>query len=379
MAESYIPEGTDVICTLMQKGPNKIGLGDRTSYVAYKGKNAPLLNISDKKISESFQCKNASKFWGGLQALCAGIAIGAIVVLAVAATVLTGGAAAIFIGAIAFTAGVSLGAGIIGLYKTAHDCDVIKDSTWSLPHDTVRIEGKKALLNRSFISCSKGGKVTIIVDPVIAQNAAEIITSNNQKEVLSHMGSQFVMGIITGATSASPLALAAASPLAVYSYNDAESKEQEQRSQNQERDPFWTQAGDALGDEGRDAAIGLPGDIYETAAELTTHNQTVYQEIRDLGTLAATREAAGDVSGAMNARIAQQMASNPNSFKGLSHFFKDMGKGLGIGLAAGVVNFGIDQWSNSYEDQMHKGSSDEIDDAEREDKNTSIGIIATDA
>ena len=34
-------------------------------------------------------------------------------------------------------------------------------------------------------------------------------------------------------------------------------------------------------------------------------------------------EAAGDVSGAMNARIAQSMANNPSSFKGLSHFFKD--------------------------------------------------------
>lgn len=372
MAESYIPEGTDVICTLMQKGPNKIGLGDRTSYVAYKGKNAPLLNISDKKISESFQCKNASKFWGGLQALCAGIAIGAIVVLAVAATVLTFGAAAIFIAAIAFTAGVSLGAGIVGLYKTAHDCDVIKDSIWSLPHDKVNIEGEKALLNRSFISCSKGGKVTIIVDPVIAQNAAEIITNNNQNEVAAHMGSQFVMGIITGATSASPLALATASPLAVYSYVDAENKEQEQRAANKDRDPFWQQAGDALKDEGRDAAIGLPGDFIEGAAESTAINQAAQREAMEFAQQAAAREAAGDIAGAANARIAQGIASRVYHTP-----WKGMLKGLGIGLAAGVVNFGIDQWSNSYEDKMHKGARDTQIDANENDKNNNIGIIAT--
>ena len=287
--------------------------------------------------------------------------------------------AAVLIGAIAVTAGTSLFAGVMGLYKTAHDCDVIKDSTWSLPHNTVNIEGKKALLNRSFISCSKGGKVTIIVNPVIAQNAAKIIINNNKNEVASHLTSQFVMGIITGATSASPLALATASPLAIYSYNDAESEEQEQRSKNEGRDPFWTQVGGALKDEGRDTAIGLPGDIVETTADLTKHNQTVYQEIRDLGALAASREAAGDVSGAMNARIAQSMANNPSSFKGLSHFFKDMGKGLGIGLAAGVVNFGIDQWSNSYEDKMHKGALAVAERADETlDANSNIGIVAID-
>ncbi len=374
MAESYIPEGTSVICTLMQKGPNKIGLIEgRKSHVLYKGGNAPLLNELDKKIDESFNCKNASKFWGGLQALCVGIAIGALIVAAVAATVLTGGAAAVFLIAAGATAGTSLVAGVVGLYKMAHDCDATKDSQWQLLHDTVKIEGQKAVLNRSFISCNKGGKVTIIIDPVIAQNAAEILINNNENEVAAHMTSQFVMGVITGATSASPAALAVASPLAVYSYADAENKEQEQRSKNQGRDPFWTQAGDAAKDEGRDAALGLPGDFYEEVTEVTANNQAVQREVIEFGQQAATREAAGDAAGALNARIAQQIASN--SFKTP---WKGLLKGLGIGLAAGVVNFGIDQWSNSFEDRMHKGSRDEIRDSDELDENNNIGIIATD-
>lgn len=53
-----------------------------------------------------------------------------------------------------------------------------------------------ALLNRSFLDCPKGGKITIIMDPVIAQKVADFITSNNTEEYLWQAGSQFVMGII---------------------------------------------------------------------------------------------------------------------------------------------------------------------------------------
>lgn len=57
--------------------------------------------------------------------------------------------------------------------------------------------------------------------------------------------------------------------------------------------------------------------------------------------------------------------------------WKGMLKGLGIGLAAGVVNFGIDQWSNSYEDRMHTASLDEARATDILDKGNSISIIAT--
>lgn len=374
MAESYIPETTDVICTLMQKGPNKIGLGERTSYVAHTAKTSPLLNEFDKKISESFQCKNASKFWGGLQTLCLGIAIGALVVLAVAGTVLTGGAAAVFLVAIGATLLTSAASGAIGIYKTIHDCDVTKDSQWSMLHGTVKIDGGKAVLNQSFISCSKGGKVTIIVDPVIAKSAAEQIINNNENEVAAHMTSQFVMGLITGATSASPAALAVASPLAIYSYNDAESTEQEQRKNNQGRDSFGKQAGDAGKDELRDTGLGLPGDFIEGAAESTAINQAAQREAIELAEQAAAREAAGDLAGAANARIAQGIASRVYHTP-----WKGMLKGLGIGLAGGIVNFGLDQWSNSYEDSMHGNSVFTADQADIKDGSKSVSIIATEA
>lgn len=372
MAETYIPEATDVICTLMQKGPNKIGLGDRTSYVTHTAKTSPLLNGNDKKISESFQCKNASKFWGGLQTLCLGIAIGALVVLAVVGTVLTGGALAVLLVAVAGTLLVSASAGVIGIYKTIHDCDITKDSQWSFLHDSVNIDGAKAVLNRSFISCNKGGKVTIIVDPVIAQSAAEQIINNNENEVAAHLTSQFVMGLITGATSASPAALAVSSPLAIYSYNNAESTEQAQRLANQDRDSFGQQVADAGKDHLRDTGLGLPGGLVEGVAESTVSNQAAQRQALEFGQLAAARQAAGDLAGANNARIAEGVASRVYNTP-----WKGMLKGLGYGLAAGVINFWIDQWSNSYEDNMYDATLDIHDDENKKDKGNHIGIVAT--
>ena len=50
------------------------------------------------------------------------------------------------------------------------------------------------------------------------------------------MNRQLVMGLITGATSALPAPLAVPSPLAIYSYDSAETREQEQRKANTERE-----------------------------------------------------------------------------------------------------------------------------------------------
>ncbi|MFD1603402.1 hypothetical protein ACFSJW_12220 [Flavobacterium artemisiae] len=52
-------------------------------------------------------------------------------------------------------------------------------------------------------------------------------------------------------------------------------------------------------------------------------------------------------------------------------------KGFGWGLAAGVVNFRIDTWSNSYDDEMYKDSLDVFKESDRKDENNHIGVIAT--
>ncbi|MCV9930474.1 DUF4280 domain-containing protein [Flavobacterium sp. LS1R49] len=371
MANSYIPEGTSVICTLMQKGPNMIGISDRTSYVIHTNKKAPLLNMNDKKISDSFNCKNTSKFWGGLQALCVGIAIGALVVGALAATVLTGGAAAVLFVAVAATLGVSIGAGLTGLYKLAHDCDATKDSQWTLEHPTVRIEGARALLNQSTLNCLKGGKISIIIDPALAIIAAEQIINNNKNEVNAHMASQLVMGIITGATAATPASLVIASPLAIYFYSSGQMDEEERRAKNQENDSLGKQAADATVVQGQVSGAGTVGGFIDGVDQVTKINQALNKEMMEYGSEAAAREAAGDLAGAANASLAKDIASRSYQTP-----WKGMLKGFGIGIAAGVVNFGLDQWSNNYEDKMHKSSDKISTDVDEFDNLNTIGINA---
>ncbi|KAF2507622.1 DUF4280 domain-containing protein [Flavobacterium zhairuonense] len=199
MAQSFVPQGTSVICTMMTCGsPQEIGI-TRNAYNIHTEKGQPLLNINDKKLSAEFGCKTTKKFWGGLKALCIGIAIAA-------AVVLTGGAA-IAVVAIAFTAAV-IATGV-SIYKTAHACDVISSYEWVFFHETVYIEGASALLNSSQLSCAEGGGlINIIMKPEIAQDAAKYISNNNNKEILAQEGSMLAMGFI-GVYSAAVMAPAA--------------------------------------------------------------------------------------------------------------------------------------------------------------------------
>ncbi|WP_265835325.1 hypothetical protein [Pedobacter sp. MR22-3] len=156
----------------------------------YKSKNVPLLTIVDNKISGSLSCKSPAKFWGGLAALAVGIAIGA-------ACVLSGG---LLVAVIIAASVVAVSSGVMMGIKIAHDCDSTLDVFWQKPHTTVRIQSKLAILNRSYLNCPKGGVLNLIIDPVIAKEAAKQISSNNRKEVAIQAGSQLVMGVISGLT-----------------------------------------------------------------------------------------------------------------------------------------------------------------------------------
>ena len=190
MADSYVPQGTNVICTYMMSSSPQTAQSTRPYITIHESKNVPLLTIVDNKISGSLNCKSPTKFWGGLAMLAAGIAIGA-------AIVLTGGlAAAVVLGAFALSAGAGIMMGI----KVAHACDSTLKVKWEQPNTTVFIQDEMAILNRSFLPCPNGGMLNLIMDPVIAHEAARQISSNNNKEVAIQMSSQLVMGVISGLT-----------------------------------------------------------------------------------------------------------------------------------------------------------------------------------
>lgn len=200
MAESFVPQNTKVICTNMTVSSPQELKATRSYITIYKSKDQPLLTLVDNKMSGSFSCKNASKLWGGFQALCIGIALGA-------AIVLTGGlAAVVIISALA----LSIVAGGTAIYKAAHDCDATLQVKWKSYHPKVRIQEEYALLNKSTLTCPKGGVVNLIMDPVVASDAASQISHNNNLEVTIHMSAQFAIGAIGVATAGASGALLAA-------------------------------------------------------------------------------------------------------------------------------------------------------------------------
>ncbi|WBV60080.1 PAAR-like protein [Chryseobacterium camelliae] len=363
MAESFVPQETTVVCTNMTNGaPQKLGMYERTSITIYRSKEQPLLNKLDRKLSGSFQCKTSMKFWGGLQVLCAVLAVGALAI----ATVATGGAALALVAAVvAVTAATaSVGSGIVAIYKAAHDCDATLTSNWEEFHKIVNIEKSNALLNKSFMSCSKGGIVTIIMDPVLAQEAATQISDGNNKEVLAHFGAQAVMGVITVATTFSPIGILVGAPLAVYNYWNGESDKQKIRdantklrftSQAQNNKSLLEQGWDATKQEGVNGVIGTPGALVEEGITVTARNQALLRQAQQYGMEAIERQAAGRVASAESARLAQDilMRSQSTAFN-----WKGLGGGLVKGFIGGMINFGIDYSVDQYEESKNNESID---------------------
>ena len=66
MGQSYVRHGTNVVCTNMTCGtPREIWRVDKDGNVINTASKLPLLNIDDKKISDTFVCKMPIKKWGG--------------------------------------------------------------------------------------------------------------------------------------------------------------------------------------------------------------------------------------------------------------------------------------------------------------------------
>lgn len=218
MGQSYVRHGTNVVCTNMTCGtPREIWRVDKDGNVINTASKLPLLNIDDKKISETFVCKMPIKKWGGLLTFLAGVAVGALIVAAIVAT---GGVGAVLLSAVAIEgwmvgAAIAVGtsaavyAGYRGVKGVAHDCDNTLESSWNSAHPSVFIEQKKALLNRSYMTCTTGGTINIIVNPEQAKKAALYITAMNAAEIYVQLKSKFIQGAIGGLTGgANPFALA---------------------------------------------------------------------------------------------------------------------------------------------------------------------------
>ena len=395
MAQSYIPAGTDVICTEMTGGePAQLGL-TREAKVLYGNEKKPLLNICDKKLSCSLQCRIKQSFFSGLGGLLTGLALGA---LAVTLVVITAGAATpIIIAAMGATAVLTTSAAVaIGASATyrylANECDSSLEGEWSLFHSKVYLEKSNALLERSILTCSKGGVVSLVMDHAKAVELAKMISETNDEIASKNMWSKFFQGVIgnganallggfEGQAGGAVAAVVIGSGLSVYSYctsdvdnyrdsnvqkqNDyakiALETDDDQASISTNHDVFTKSDGVAVTSVGAGGIVASGG---ETVLNVIIRNKELSQEAMKQIDKALEQVLKGNQQAANEARkeagkiLGKQQGVNLNSFKeiftGRTRVFKynvHNGAFIGAGLAIGVLSA---MWNNHIEGEDNK-------------------------
>jgi hypothetical protein len=368
MPNSYIIQGTNIVCTNMQVPmPLKIGhtegaRGENGPTIGIVAKKSIYLTEEDRKIDKCFMCKMPAKKWGGFAMLCAGLAI----VGCVALVVCTGGAAAPALLALAavsqvgtaLAVGGMVGALAYGAYREAHDCDIIIENKipWQCVHQTVFFQGQKVLLNSSYMICTQGGTLNLIIDDKAALKAAELFSKNNKKEIAWQLGSKFVMGIVGGLTGGGSVPGVILTIGFDIWFEDSKSNQNSSLGQDVGNSAIETGAGIAEG------AIESGAKHGASAAQAWCwKNIMFYRILTDTGD-DAVNSAANMYGAALNA---------PSSI------WKDFGKGVLGGIGGAIVNFGIDQFSNSKEEGLEKDTEKQSKEINKEDSNNHIGVYAT--
>lgn len=345
MAQSYIPEGTMVVCTEMKSPMDNAVVRYRdTADVFQKSKKVNLLNDKDLKLQFAFVCNINSKFWGGLGTLCAVVAIGALVI----GTVLTGGLLLAAVG----VAAVAVTTSSYAAYKEiSHDCDFTTTSKWINTHSSVNINENKALLQNSKLMCTKGGALSLVVDPVLARAAGAKIAANNTKEYNAHVASQGIQGVLLVISAGGdPRQLAIGLPLTVWHYNSGENEKQETRNDeiedriaNADVESGRKTVGKAMGES---ALQGVGDEAIGAAATAVMDNVNVIRNIPAMlvASLSSQYPAAAV---RLNSTILFR-GFGTNSFK-----WSGAAKGFGWGMAGAAVDVGSDVYENSlYDDTL---------------------------
>ncbi len=423
MAQSYIPAGTDVICTEMTGGePAQLGL-TREAKVLYGKEKKPLLNICDKKLSCSLQCRIKQSFFSGLGGLLTGLALGA---LAVTLVVITAGAATpIIIAAMGATAVLTTSAAVaIGASATyrylANECDSSLEGEWSLFHSKVYLEKSNALLERSILTCSKCGVVSLVMDHAKAVELAKMISETNDKIASKNMWSKFFQGVIgnganallggfEGQAGGAVAAVVIGSGLSVYSYctsdvdnyrdsnvqkqNDyakiALETDDDQASISTNHDVFTKSDGVAVTSVGAGGIVASGG---ETVLNVTTRNKELSREAMKQTDKALEQVLKGNQQAANEARkeagkiLGKQKGVSLNSFKeiftGRTRVFKYnvhngafIGAGLAIGVLSAMWNNHIEWEDNKDENHLYENMIDKIWQS-RKDNKKGISVVA---
>ena len=426
MAQSYIPAGTDVICTEMTGGePAQLGL-TREAKVLYGKEKKPLLNTCDKKLSCSLQCRIKQSFFSGLAGLLTGLALGALAVTLVVITV--GAATPIILAAMGATAvlmtSTVVAAGASATYRyLANECDSSLEGEWSLFHRKVYLEKSNALLERSILTCSKGGVVSLVMDHAKAVELAKMISKTNDEISDKNVWSKFKQGLIgnganallggfEGQAGGAVVGLILGSGLSVYdylkggngSYRDdnvvsqnkyaklAFEKDDDKVSINTKHDILTD---DDMKNAGAGTAVSTGYSGAETVMGIITGNKILTKEAMSFNERALEYMLKGDMAGAGHAMWASDLAYGAQKGMGdIPHeFWKGIwsGKtkafkwnvsnkwftlgGIGIGILSSIVSNQIEWGDNKEENKMYEDIVKEIIKSRRDNKKN-ITVIA---
>ena len=122
-----------------------------------------------------------------------------------------------------------------------HECDSTTGGTWEQFHRKAYIEGANAVLERSFLTCQKGGIVSLVMSHEKALELSKKISDSNKKILELNYYSNLSQGFIGAAANAfkasgagDVVGLIIGSGLAVYDYvSGADDNYRNQNMQNQ--------------------------------------------------------------------------------------------------------------------------------------------------
>ena len=391
MAQSYIPAGTDVICTeMLSTLPSQI-VTERDAKVLYGKENKALLNICDKKLTCQLKCRIKVSYYEGLGSLLLGLTLGA---AAVAFSVITFGAGTAVVAAAVITTGALGGAAIFYSNKAddcrqaPHECDSTKGGTWELFHRKVYIEKANALLERSFLTCQKGGIVSLVMSHEKALELSKKISDSNKKILELNLYSNALQGLIGSGANAFKASsgwdvagLIIGSGLAVYDYvSGADENYRNKNMQNQHEYARKILKGELAKLEadgsilkpemGRDAGVSGVLTAGEASVGVIGSNGEV---LKTLGRWGAEEVSQGNnVSRAFWRVFAGRTAKNVGK-QMVSKSIKDIIdktnlQKLGVGVVASMISNSIELGMNKEENDLYKEFIDKINDARGESK-----------
>ncbi|GAA3518724.1 hypothetical protein GCM10022393_36040 [Aquimarina addita] len=195
MSAKYIPNETPVVCTYQTSAaPSKLILTRSKITVVQKSKKMGLLTVADKNIQTDVVCKIPVNLVSSILAFGAGLIVGILVFSNPIGWV---------IGAIALVT-IAVAAVTYTASKINHACTSnLSAGSWTLGHPTVKFDKEPALTQVSILTCGKSGILMPILDPALAQQAAEDIAFGNRMEIGANSVIAFFFGFGVASAGAS--------------------------------------------------------------------------------------------------------------------------------------------------------------------------------